>query len=415
MNDLIAGLHQAQAGVDQQQARLESLRSGARSEDIALYQQKYTDASSALIIAMHNSSLQVENAILRYADTLFTNGTAANPTIAVTTQSWNEKRFIEMSRVIAGEKLNAWKSAIINISASSDYKAMNDVRAVGRETITFVSDFLNRLGIITGNLSTSGSGLSQTVIDTYRLTINTASQTANSGASAEQTAYAVWTSAHDTLISQESGSKPEDINAQIAVLESAKAGVESALAKIGNSRIVAPISGTITQFDAKVGQQASPGTPLVSIIGNGGFEIEAGVSETDVGKLTIGNKVTMTLDAFPNETFAGSVFYIAPAQTNIQGVISYQIKISFATPDPRIKSGLTANIDIRTKQKDSALILPQYAILQNDIGTFVETLLGNVTTTTPVTLGIQDQNGDVEILSGVTEGEQVINIGLKTQ
>ncbi len=133
----------------------------------------------------------------------------------------------------------------------------------------------------------------------------------------------------------------------------------------------------------------------------------------------VGDAATMTLDAFPNETFAGSVFYIAPAQTNTQGVISYEIKISFAKADPRLKSGLTANIDIQTKKKENVLILPQYAILQNDSGTFVETLAGTgtgtVTTTTPVTLGIQDQKGNVEVLSGVTLGEQVINIGLKAQ
>jgi HlyD family secretion protein len=200
-----------------------------------------------------------------------------------------------------------------------------------------------------------------------------------------------------------------------AKIAQARASVESAQAKIQNARIIAPISGTVTQFDAKVGQLASQSSPLVSLIGNGGFEVDAGVSETDVGKLAVGNTATMTLDAFTNETFSGLVFYIAPAQTNTQGVISYQIKISFDKIDLRLKSGLTANIDIQTKKKDDVLNLPQYAILQNDNGTFVETLVGKNVVTTPVTLGIQDQKGNVEILSGVTEGEQVINIGLKKQ
>lgn len=200
-----------------------------------------------------------------------------------------------------------------------------------------------------------------------------------------------------------------------AKIAQARASIDSARAKIQNARIIAPISGIVTQFDAKVGQLASPSTPLVSLIGNGGFEVDAGVSETDVGKLAVGNTVTMTLDAFSNETFSGKVFYIAPAQTNTQGVISYQIKISFEKPDPRLKSGLTANITIQTKQKNDVLILPQYAILQNDNGTFVETLVGKTVTTIPITLGIQDQEGNVEILSGVTLGEQVINIGLKKQ
>jgi HlyD family secretion protein len=220
--------------------------------------------------------------------------------------------------------------------------------------------------------------------------------------------------AQAALTLTQAGATPEAIAAQEAVVEQAKAGVASAEANLQNSEIVSPISGTVTQQDAKIGQQATPGTPLVSVIGTGGFEVDAGVSETDVGKLAMGDSVTMTLDAFPNETFTGSVFYIAPAETNTGGVITYLIKIAFSKADPRLKSGLTANVDIQTKHDDTAFILPQYAILQNDSGTFVETLVGGVTTTTPVTLGIQDQSGNVEVLSGVTLGEQVINIGLKT-
>ena len=146
---------------------------------------------------------------------------------------------------------------------------------------------------------------------------------------------------------------------------------------------------------------------------SGGYEVDAGVSEIDIGKISVGDKVAMTLDAFAGETFSGSVFYIAPAETNTAGVISYQTKISFDKADPRLKSGLTANINIQTKQDDNVLILPQYAILQNDQGTFVETLQNNKIIQNPVTLGIGDQEGNVEVLSGVIEGESVLNIGLK--
>ena len=209
-----------------------------------------------------------------------------------------------------------------------------------------------------------------------------------------------------------SGDTSSVADAQIA---QAQASVDSANAAITNAQITAPITGTITQFDAKVGELASPATPLISIISNGGYEVDAGVSETDIGKITLGDTVSMTLDAFPNETFTGSVFYIAPSETNVQGVISYQIKISFDKNDPRLKSGLTANIDIQTKHKDNVLILPQYAILQNDQGTFVETLSNKKVVQNPVVLGIADQKGNVEVVSGVTLGEQVLNIGLKAQ
>jgi HlyD family secretion protein len=201
-------------------------------------------------------------------------------------------------------------------------------------------------------------------------------------------------------------------DAQIA---QAQANVDSVKAKIQNSSIISPINGTVTQFDAKVGQLTSPNVPLISLISNGGYEVDAGVSEIDIGKILVGDKVTMTLDAFPGETFLGSVFYIAPAETNVGGVINYQVKISFDKLDPRLKSGLTANIDIETKHKDNILVLPQYAILQNDQGTFVEALENKVVKQNPVTLGIMDQKGNVEVVLGVTEGEKVLNIGLKVQ
>jgi HlyD family secretion protein len=418
MSDLEAGLHQAEAAADQQQATLEGLQTGASPADIALYQQKYNDSTSALIIAMNNAYLQADSAILHDSDSVFTNGNSVNPTLNIPANSYSEERSIETERVTIGQKLVDWQNTLNGVSASSTSDDINSALSVSRDTISSLSNFLNELSTLTQNLTPASSGLTQTQIDTDRSNINTAAQMISTGASSQQDAYAAWTSAYQTLLSEQAPSKPDTVDAQAAAVEAAQANVESAKAKIQNAELIAPISGVVTQFDAKVGQLASPGTPLVSIMANSGYEVDAGLSETDIGKVSVGDSVSMTLDAFPNDTFTGSVFYIAPSETNTQGVISYLVKISFDKPDPRLKSGLTANIDIETKHDDNALILPEYAILQNDSGTFVETLLGNstkTTTTTPVTLGIQDENGNVEVLSGVTEGEQVINIGLKTQ
>jgi len=76
----------------------------------------------------------------------------------------------------------------------------------------------------------------------------------------------------------------------------------------------------------------------------------------------------------PQRNIYRLVFYIAPAETNTGGVITYLIKIAFSKADPRLKSG-SRQRDIQTKHDDTAFILPQYAILQNDSGTFVETLV----------------------------------------
>ncbi|MBI3573541.1 efflux RND transporter periplasmic adaptor subunit [Candidatus Kaiserbacteria bacterium] len=212
---------------------------------------------------------------------------------------------------------------------------------------------------------------------------------------------------------KKAGSTAEDIAGQNAQVANAEAAVQSIEAKLQNSEIVAPINGVVTQFDAKVGQIASAGIALISIISDSAFEVDAEVPETDIGKVAVGNAVSMTLDAFQGETFAGSVFYIDPAETVTSGVVNYKVKVTFTKSDPQMKSGLTANLDIETNHKDSVLILPQYAILTNDQGTFVEILEGNTVVNKPVMLGLQDQKGNVEVVSGVTEGEQMLNIGLK--
>ena len=75
------------------------------------------------------------------------------------------------------------------------------------------------------------------------------------------------------------------------------------------------------------------------------------IPETDIGKVAMGDAVSMTLDAFSGETFTGTVFYIDPAETILQGVVDYKVKVSFNKPDTRLKSGLTANLDIQTKHQ----------------------------------------------------------------
>jgi len=210
------------------------------------------------------------------------------------------------------------------------------------------------------------------------------------------------------------GSTANAIAAQQAQVASAQANVQSIQVNINNASLVSPINGVVTVQNAKVGEVAIAGQTITSIISANNFEIDAYVPETDIGKVAVGDSVNMTFDAFPGENFAGKVFYIDPAETIESGVVDYLVKVSFDTPDARIKSGLTANLDINTQTDQNALILPEYAVIQNASGTYVDILQNGAETQVPVTLGIHDQNGNVEIASGVTDGEQVVNVGLKT-
>lgn len=413
-NDLVAQLHQAQANVSVQKAKLEGLQSGSRPEDITLAQ-----------VALDNAKIDLENIKTQQA-TLVANAyrTLLNTgLVAVSNQSNNTASSITAPTISGTYTGTAEGTITINTNSggSSGYFTtaglVNTIGQISTTTATplgdtglfiqFPSDFSQNSTIVwTITIPNTQASTYVASYNAYQSALQTKTNTIASAQSAIDAAQA-------QLDLKRAGSTQTDISAQQAQVAQAQASVESAIAKIQNAEIIAPISGTVTQFDAKIGQLASPSVPLISIMSDTGYEVDAGVSEIDVGKVSVGDTVTMTLDAFSNETFTGSVFYVAPGETNNQGVISYLTKISFDSHDARIKSGLTANITIKTNSKEDVLILPQYAILQNDQGTFVKTLENGVVKQNQVTLGITDQEGNVEVISGTTEGQQVINIGLK--
>ena len=414
-SDLVAQLHQAQANVDAQVAKLSGLESGSRPEDITIAKVNLANAKTDLENTKVQQATLVGNAyrallnstLSAYSTTnVDTTSSAAIPPTISGTYTGDTEGVITINTVSSGN--GGYFNASGLISATGSISTNSIPLGTSGLYISFP------LGYSVGSGTTWTIPIPNTRAGNYITNLNLY----NSALAGESTAVAQGEATVSQLQAQldleQAGSTATDLSAQQAQVEEAKASVQSIEAKLENAQIVSPIDGIVTQFDAKIGQLASQNTPLVSIMSNTGYEVDAGVSETDVGKVKVGDKVTMTLDAFPNQTFTGKVFYIAPAQTNIEGVITYQTKISFDQPDPLLKSGLTANINIETNHKDNILILPQYAILQNDQGTFVETLVNKKIAQNPVTLGIEDQKGNVEVVSGVTDNESVLNIGLKT-
>ncbi|MDE2021334.1 MAG: efflux RND transporter periplasmic adaptor subunit [Patescibacteria group bacterium] len=407
---LSAALEEAQANLAVAQANLAGITAGTRPEQLAIDQSSVAQNKAALVNAIASAYIASDTAVHTDADQIFTSPRTTSATLTIIVPDATLANQVVQERITLESMFVEWNTEVTALSSGS-----NDLVVAGEhatQNLTQISTFLNNVAAALTKTQPS-TNVSAATLSSYESSVASARTSIASALSTLTSAETALVGAQGTLTLAQAGPTPQDIAAQQAQVAQAQAGVTSARANLQNTELIAPISGILTEQDAKVGQQASPATPLVSIIGNSGFEVDTGVSDTDVGKLSVGDPATITLGAFPNETFAGTVFYIAPAETNTQGVISYQVKISFDKSDPRLKSGLIANIDIRTKQHDNVLILPQYAILQNDSGTFVETLVGKAATTTPVTLGIANQNGDVEVLSGVSEGERVVNIGLK--
>lgn len=424
VSELTADLGEAEANADTQRAKLNELKRGTRPEKIRIDETKAENARTAVEDAKKNLSDKLQDsytksddAVRNRVDQFFSNPRSTNPQVSFTMDDQPLKLSLERERLTMETALNSWKTALDSLTASSDLAAYT---VNFKKNLDQVRSLLDKAALALNTLKPN-TAITQTTIDSYRSDVSTARTNVNTAinnlSAAEEKLRSAQSSlalAENELSLSRAGTSAEEVAAQVAQAKQAEAKVASVQAQLAKSLLYAPISGTVTRQDAKVGEIAAANAILVSIISASNLEIEANVPEVDIGKAAVGNAVKITLDAFPGEAFSGRVSYVDPAETIVDGVVNFKVTILFDRADSRFKSGLTANLDIETLRKSDTLILPQFAIIENDQGTFVKKVEGGETMQIPVKIGIRDQVGGVEILEGLTAGDQVLNIGFKT-
>lgn len=218
-------------------------------------------------------------------------------------------------------------------------------------------------------------------------------------------ALEAWQVAKAQLAELKAPARSEDIILQQTALDSVRKQIE-------DSRIKAPIDGTITKVNYEIGEQWSASEPVISLLAENNFEIEVDISEADISKVSVGDKAEITLDAFGDDIkFAGKVSFLEPAETVIQDVIYYKTKIEFIDEKKvaqNIKPGMTANVVITTMEKKNILIMPARAVVQKDSERIARVLVNGEIEEKPVEVGLRGDEGMVEVLSGVKEGDEVV-------
>ncbi len=202
--------------------------------------------------------------------------------------------------------------------------------------------------------------------------------------------------------------------------------VNKAQTNLGYATITSPIDGVVLSREVEEGQTVNAGmeTPTLYIIARDltDMRVIADVDEADIGGVTEGQRVTFTVDAYPNDTFEGKVTQVRQEATEESNVITYEVVISAPNPDLKLKPGLTANVTIYTLEKNHVLSVPAKALRftpnkslispENEVidckgNHKVWTREGQTFKAHSVEVGIS--NGSLtEILSGIGEGTQVI-------
>lgn len=215
-----------------------------------------------------------------------------------------------------------------------------------------------------------------------------------------------------TIIKDETKKTDEEqnlINAQKALVEKSRADVKTQRAKIEEMTLVSPIDGVITAVNGEVGEIAKPEMIVVSIISEGVPHIEVDVPETAVARVDIGQRTRITLDAFDDGTeWAGRVTKIDPAEIVKGGAVYYRTTISFDEEDRRIRPGMTVNVWIETDVVENAILVPASAVQKKDVKKTVRILQENRVEEKEVVVGVKNDSGTIQIVSGVSEGDQVI-------
>lgn len=238
-------------------------------------------------------------------------------------------------------------------------------------------------------------------------------QTAQARVDASQEALKL---AQAQLSKTTANSRPEDITLAKAQVRQAQANLDGTINLINNNIIKAPFDGQITQANYEVGEEPAAAKPVFVLMGKNQFEIEVDIAESDIAKVSVGNPVDIDFDAFGQGIkFSGKVDAIDPAQTVIQEVVYYRgtiRNISTATSTmgylKQIKPGMTANVTIMANKKENVLIIPFRAVTDTNGIRTVRILKDGQPSETTVSLGLRGDDGLVEILSGITVGDEII-------
>lgn len=422
--DLVADRKEQEAVIAGEIAKLDELKKGTRPEEILLQETKVNNMKLSLEGAYRNAYDKIQDAYTKTddavrskSDQLFSNPRSPTPHFNYSFADSVLLSSLEQDRVALESKLNDWRTSLAILLTRDRFGVERERASV---YLASVKVFIDKMALAVTSLAPSTS-LSQAAIDGYKSDISTARTNVN-------TAIANLTAADEKIRDADSalkiaqqelelkkaGSTFEAVLAQESKVRQAQAKLESISAGLAKMSLRSPLTGVVTKLEADPGEIAQVNSILVSLISDAALEIEANIPEVDVGQLKVENRVRVVFDALPGEIFSGAVGYIDPAETVIDGVVNFRTTVFLDASNPQFKSGYTANLSIETDKKENVLLLPQIALIERDNGVYVKKQEGGAIREVKIITGLRGPGGIVEILSGLSEGDEVLNIGAKS-
>ncbi len=214
-------------------------------------------------------------------------------------------------------------------------------------------------------------------------------------------------------------------DARLAYLN-AQAEYDKAKADLNDTIITSPMDGTVIGEPMKEGETVSQGLSsqmvIVTVADLSSMKIELLVDETDIGEVAIGQSVSFTVDAYPGRTFHGTVSDISKKEhssssgsTSSSSVVYYTVYVDINNDELEgLYPSMTARAEIGGRENKNALVVPVTALRSDTKGSYVYLKEGEDLSKVYVTTGITTDK-EVEIVSGVNEGDEIVVSGTVTQ
>lgn len=222
------------------------------------------------------------------------------------------------------------------------------------------------------------------------------------------------TSARHTFAADEKKYREQDT--AIAAAQANLSATAIAYQETQNAIITAPIDGTVANLSSKVGTHirassnadtTNAGSTVLVLGDFSQLAVTTTVNEVDITKIKAGQKATITIDAFPDKTFVGTIESVDSIGTSSSGVVTYTALIAFESAPNTILAGMTASATIQTQRHDAVLVVPNSAIITSNGQTLARIIRNGEMTMTPVEIGIASDTS-TEIISGLSEGDTIV-------
>ncbi len=211
----------------------------------------------------------------------------------------------------------------------------------------------------------------------------------------------------NSLVQRGAGTRVASEQAE-AQLAAAEVRVALAQARLEKATIAAPIDGTVGLRSVSVGTYLTPGQTIVTLTNLDPIKVDFRVPELLLQDVAVGQKIRVRVDAFPNRVFDGAVYAIDPV-IDVNGR-AIRLRARIPNPDLALKPGLFARVSIVTDVRESALVVPESAVVPDGQAKAVYVLEGDKARLVRVRLG-KRLSGRVEIAEGLKPGQRIVTTG----